>query len=375
MSSKTFMCRLCNNDISYKTEAEFDVHLTVIHFRERLTRKIQEPFRCLGCGYIPAPSSHAQQVEELLLHYGVEEKFAARFYQEEVSKLPQLTAPAQRESSDPPGSIVCKLCQSVFDNDRLFVRHISLRHFPKELCNDLPKSEPFRCPYIDCGMEQETMHYLILHYGCEHNISRELYLKATSGQSTSTSLSPRAEPERPTAKTNNFSPLFANYLQKTTVKKGLLPTPVPSVQSPPSYFPAPPSTPPSAPLSRPNLILPPPKPKESPNQPQNFCKFCPDQTRSFGSALSLKHHVLFSHLLPPGSSHMGPFECPTCSNLYTAKSVFANHFLENHYDKVVRAMTGERPRPKKPATTCGDSKPKLFLEEAAAAEPPILKRK
>lgn len=380
---KTFMCRLCNNDISYKTESEFDVHLTVIHFRDRLTRKIQEPFRCLGCGYVPGPSSHAQQVEELLLHYGVEEKFAARFYQEEVSRLPQLASPAQKESSDPKGSITCKLCQSVFDNDRLFVRHISLRHFPKELCNDLPKSEPFICPYIDCGMEQETMHYLILHYGCEHNISRELYLKATSGQPLS---SAKVEPEKAISKANNnCSSLFANYLQKTTVKKGLLPTPVPcfpspvpSFPSPAPYFPTQASPPPQAAASssstaRIHPITTAAKPKErSTSQLQHFCKFCPGEKRNFGSALSLKHHVLFSHLVPPGFSQAGSFSCPSCSNVYTAKSAFASHFLECHYDKVVRAKSGEKSKPEK---SVADAKSKLFLEDAAAAEPLTLKRK
>ena len=242
-NQKTFICRLCNNDISYKTESEFDVHLTVIHFRDRLLRKIQEPFRCLGCGYVPAPSSHEKQIEELMLHYGVEEKFSARFYQDEVSRLPQLAALPHKDP-DPPTSIVCQLCNSGFDNDRLFVRHISLRHFPKELCNDLPKSEPFICPYIDCGMEQETMHYLILHYGCEHNISRELYQRAISGQSLSQSQSAKSDSEKAAAKASvSCSPLFANYLSKTTVKKGLLPTPVPSVPAPAPYYPTPVSAP------------------------------------------------------------------------------------------------------------------------------------
>ena len=54
-SNKTFLCRLCNNDTSFKKETDFDIHLTVIHFRERLMKQIQEPFRCFRCGYVPMP--------------------------------------------------------------------------------------------------------------------------------------------------------------------------------------------------------------------------------------------------------------------------------------------------------------------------------
>jgi hypothetical protein len=350
---KTYFCRLCNNDTSFKDEEAFDVHLTVIHFKDRLMKKIQPPFRCLECGHAPKASmSPENQCEDLLMHYGCAEKFAARFYHEEVAKLPQLKT-EQRESDSI--SIVCKLCESLFDSERLFARHISLRHFPKQLCDELPKSEPYICPFLDCGQEASSIHNLMLHYGCEHNISMELYQKQTTAQFSA----PRSNNKQdPVVKANNsHSPMFDNYLQKTTANKGVsLPIPVPSVPCP-----SPTGTSTTA-IAKPKLPIVLAKPKESPaHQPQFFCKECPDKNLKFSAKPSLNFHILFSHLFPE-FPQSGPCECPVCLAKFSVKNVFAHHFLENHFDDFTKKqyvseskISSEKPRPK------------LFLESELTA--------
>ncbi len=82
-----------------------------------------------------------------------------------------------------PEKIICKLCSSSHDNERLFVRHLSLRHYADNLKADLPKEPPFVCPFIDCCQEKVSLHSLMLHYGCEHPVCMELYQKEKEAES------------------------------------------------------------------------------------------------------------------------------------------------------------------------------------------------
>ena len=61
--------------------------------------------------------------------------------------------------------------------DRSLMKHLTLRHFPQVLCYDLPKRYPFLCPYIDCSQARTSLHSLMLHYGSDHQVSVEIYLK------------------------------------------------------------------------------------------------------------------------------------------------------------------------------------------------------
>ena len=62
--------------------------------------------------------------------------------------------------------------------------------FLLQLSDELPKTPPFICPFVDCNQEKTNGHLLIMHYGVEHNISMELYKK--SQIQTTNSRDPRA---------------------------------------------------------------------------------------------------------------------------------------------------------------------------------------
>ena len=62
------------------------------------------------------------------------------------------------------------------DTERIFVRHLTMRHFEKELNSQLPTGPPWECPFPNCKVEpKDNLHYLRLHYGIEHNVARKLY--------------------------------------------------------------------------------------------------------------------------------------------------------------------------------------------------------
>merc|ERR1711997_870937 len=71
----------------------------------------------------------------------------------------------------------CSLCDLSLESERSLLKHLTLRHFPKQLCDDLPKRYPYKCPFIDCHQQRQNLHALMLHYGVDHNVSMELYLK------------------------------------------------------------------------------------------------------------------------------------------------------------------------------------------------------
>ena len=299
-------------------------------------KKIQEPFRCLSCGYVPLPSMTTEdQSDDLLMHYGCKEHLSQIYYNEEVAKLPCLNV---EEKGPETITIVCKLCNSSFDTERLFVRHISLRHFPKQLCDDLPKSEPFICPFIDCGQEKYTIHNLMLHYGCEHNISMELYQKETRAL-TSHENKVKIEPATAPVSSTSCSPFFANYMQKITSKRSVAP---PASQSHlPNFSP---SVNASSPGLKSKISALPARPKEvqvDQSTLQFSCKFCPEKNLKFSAKKSLKYHILFSHLFTDLPQN-GPCECPICFKKFSIKNVFASHFLDKHYEEYVKEKLNQQ---------------------------------
>ena len=85
-SAKRITCRLCNNR-SFKTEDDFDLHLTLIHYRDQLSERLgMPPYSCGLCNFMPTASDDPN--EEMILHYGCKERLALKFYDEEVRKLP-----------------------------------------------------------------------------------------------------------------------------------------------------------------------------------------------------------------------------------------------------------------------------------------------
>ena len=115
---------------------------------------------------------------DLLMHYGTAEKISVKFYEDACNKIEENT---QEEESLRPEqkqpSYECRICDLSLDSNRNLLKHLTLRHFPKLLCDDLPKKFPFRCPFIDCHQTRQNLHGLMLHYGMDHVISMELYMK------------------------------------------------------------------------------------------------------------------------------------------------------------------------------------------------------
>ena len=134
---KRHVCRLCKSGRqSFKSDYDFDMHLTKIHFEDRLMKRIQHPYKCQICFYSPPDCLTKQEKEEdLLIHYGCNEKISNQYYQDECAKLKQpikTSTPAQVSNT-----ISCEMCNSSHDNERLFIRHITLRHFIKQVFVEL----------------------------------------------------------------------------------------------------------------------------------------------------------------------------------------------------------------------------------------------
>ena len=107
------------------------MHLTKIHYEDRLMKRINSPYKCQICFYSPPECMSVQEKEEdLLIHYGCNEKLSYQFYQDDGSKL----APIDEISTEiSKVAMSCELCKSSHQGERLFVRHITLRHFTKEV--------------------------------------------------------------------------------------------------------------------------------------------------------------------------------------------------------------------------------------------------
>ncbi|QQP35282.1 Uncharacterized protein FKW44_023455, partial [Caligus rogercresseyi] len=278
-------CRLCSTCAPFRSEYDLLVHLTVIHFRSKLMKRVTRPYKCLKCNYTPPATDDA--AEELLMHYGCDEKLSFQFYEQELKSLEQEESPdsaGDKEDSSARISLNCELCNSAFDTERLFMRHISLRHFTKVLSSDLPKRRPFFCPYPECGKEKSNLHGLMLHYGCEHNISMDLYLKATEGSKGSIRVVVD-EPQKSPTRALDFP---------STEKKS-----------------------PAAP--------------EKYNKPSSLslfhCQKCPK--KKFPSQMSLNYHLMVTHFFPD-LPKTGPYICHKCKSSHPERLDFTKHFLEVH---------------------------------------------
>lgn len=171
-----WQCRICK--VKIQTETLFQMHLTTTHFRERIIRRINPPFKCLMCDYIPPDSmTSSEKTEDLLMHYGTTERISVKFYEDACRDLLNSEEDSQTENEPEKTTILCLICDMSLAGEKTLLKHLTLRHFPKVLCDDLPKKIPFRCPFIDCHQTRQNLHGLMLHYGVDHNVSMELYQK------------------------------------------------------------------------------------------------------------------------------------------------------------------------------------------------------
>ena len=181
-TAKMITCRLCNNR-SFKTEDDFDLHLTMIHYRDQLSDRLgMPPYSCGLCNFMPTADDPN---EEMILHYGCKERLALKFYDEECRRLPSSPSKVAKKSNETVkefqrNTIICQLCNTRVTNDNLFHLHLTNQHFIEDLKKKLPLNPPFKCPIKDCNQVKPDSHTLVMHYGVDHRVSQEMYRKATS---------------------------------------------------------------------------------------------------------------------------------------------------------------------------------------------------
>ena len=82
-SSAPIQCRLCDRDKAFRSQRDLSVHLTFIHYRDKIMKRIKWPYECFMCKFKPSTSIDASaQADELLMHYGCEEGVAEVYYQQ-----------------------------------------------------------------------------------------------------------------------------------------------------------------------------------------------------------------------------------------------------------------------------------------------------
>lgn len=307
--TEAFFCRLCNNNKPIRSEKDFVLHLTFIHYQERIMKRIQPPFKCLKCGYSPGESESVNQKrEDLLMHYGSYEGVSMQYYKLDCANIPDIPEKPRETQLSPMVSPahVCEICNASHDNERLFIRHISLRHFSRELCEELPKSVPFKCPYIDCNQEKTNLHHLMMHYGCEHNVSMELYLKrqvkASGNQPTSSS---KEAPPVQDLSSPTVSESGQNVVDKPLSKFSESPDPEKGMAT--------------------NLGS-----GASKKSTTYLCTVCKDK-RTFITQKSLNYHLMLVHFFP-NLPKAGPYDCNQCDGKFSERNLFARHFLEAHFE-------------------------------------------
>ena len=81
-------CNLCDDGQLFSSELAFCIHLTITHFQKDILDQIKSATACPKCDYKQmAVGSREQQIENMLMHVGCEDKVAIDLYKEAVDKL------------------------------------------------------------------------------------------------------------------------------------------------------------------------------------------------------------------------------------------------------------------------------------------------
>ena len=158
-------------------------------------------------------------LEEIVMHYGMDEDVAIESYKKDCRQF-GLDLDDETEAAAPEPEfnhgIVCSLCDGSgptavrHDTERIFVRHLTMRHFESELNAQLPTGPPWECPFPNCKVEpKDNLHYLRLHYGIEHNVARKLYDQRLNPAAAAVS--------DPVGEINADSSLFAGLVTNSTL--------------------------------------------------------------------------------------------------------------------------------------------------------------
>ena len=171
--------------------------------------------------------------------------------------------------------------------------HITERHFSQQLQKNLPQSHPFKCPFKDCLEEKTDKHSIMIHYGVDHKVTMDLYLKSLADGSKSNS-----HVEKPAKKEFKEVDLFKKMSSKKDIKE------VDMFKS----------------IS---------------------CDLCKSKKITFVNQKCLKVHHIQNHFCVDSLSKT-PIQCSKCKEKFPIKGDFCRHFIDKHYDKFLKNKEYEK---------------------------------
>ncbi|TRY62829.1 hypothetical protein TCAL_16553 [Tigriopus californicus] len=165
-----------------------------------------------------------------------------------------------------------------------------------------------------------------MHYGCEHNVSMELYLKR-QGKSSANPATMTTSKEIPPVK-DLSSPTVSESGQNTFEK----PPPKPPLESlDPDRG------------SSTNFGS-----SSSKKSTTYLCTVCRDK-RTFITQKSLNYHLMLVHFFP-NLSKVGPYDCNQCDGKFSERNLFARHFLEAHFETYLLEFKANGNKPPRAAS-------------------------
>ncbi len=172
VSDEKLKCRLCDSRRGFKNAEDFDFHLTMIHYRDKLIDLIGDPpYMCAFCRFQPTAED---PTEEMILHMGCRERAAIKFYVKDCNLEDQNKKP-RKEPTFPRDTVTCKLCNQLNTTQQLFLVHITQKHYAEDIRKKIPQDSPFKCPYKGCSQIFPDRQALLMHYGIDHKYSLSLY--------------------------------------------------------------------------------------------------------------------------------------------------------------------------------------------------------
>jgi len=83
-------CGLCDDGQPFSSELNFCIHLTITHFRKDILDLIKSPTHCPKCDFKQTPIGfREQQIDNMLMHVGCEDRVAIDLYKVAVNKVTQ----------------------------------------------------------------------------------------------------------------------------------------------------------------------------------------------------------------------------------------------------------------------------------------------
>ena len=68
----------------------------------------------------------------------------------------------------------CKICAVKNKSMSEYLKHLSKVHFKNKLLTMVPKSRPYKCPWVGCEVVKKDRYNISLHYGMTHKVALKL---------------------------------------------------------------------------------------------------------------------------------------------------------------------------------------------------------